>query len=158
MGAQSVSGDAQVAEHPPREHTCPTGHATAQPPQLPLSVRRSASQPSPAAPSQSAKPAAQVATAQEPAAQVATALARVHARPQLPQCAAVVVRSVSQPLAAVPSQSPYPEAQDCTTHSPAAQPLVARSSAQAIPHIPQLDASDAVLAQRTVVVPALQVA
>ena len=77
-----------------------------QAPQLALSVRVSTSQPFTGSRSQSAKPVAQAITAQAPAAQVAVALGSAHARPQAPQLDALVVRLVSQPLAAAPSQSP----------------------------------------------------
>jgi hypothetical protein len=71
-----------------------------------LSVAVFTSQPLEGSPSQSAKPVAQVVTAHALAAQVAVALGSAHARPHAPQLAALVRRSVSQPLPAAPSQSP----------------------------------------------------
>ncbi len=63
------------------------------------------SQPLAGLPSQSPKPALQLATVHAPAAQPATPLAAAQPRPQAPQCDTVVRTSVSQPLAALPSQS-----------------------------------------------------
>jgi hypothetical protein len=71
-----------------------------------LSVRVSTSQPLSASRSQSAKPVAQAAMAQALEAQVEVALGSEHARPQTPQLEALEERSVSHPLAAMPSQSP----------------------------------------------------
>jgi hypothetical protein len=86
--------------------------------------------------------------AQAPAAQVALALERAQARPQAPQCVALVWVLASQPLAGLPSQSPKPAAQRTTVHIPPAQPLAATlASAQAAPHALQLAGSMAVLAQ-----------
>ena len=59
------------------------------------------------------------------------------ARPQTPQLALLVLRLVSQPLAALPSQLPKPGLQLATVHAPAAQPAVALASEQAAPQAPQ---------------------
>jgi hypothetical protein len=153
-----ASGAAQVVPHTPAEHTRPAGHAAPHAPQAALSVRVSTSQPLAGLMSQSAKPAAQAVTAHAPAAHDAVALGSAHARPQAPQWVVAVVTSVSQPLAAAPSQSPKPAAQRPTVHSPAAHPLVAAlASAQARPHAPQWAGSIAVLAQNALA-PAPQVA
>jgi hypothetical protein len=103
---QVASGAAQLAPHTPPLHTCPAPHAVPHAPQLALSVAVFTSQPSLATRSQSAKPAAQLVTPHAPAAQAVTAWGSTHARPHPPQCDALVVVSVSQPLAAAPSQSP----------------------------------------------------
>ncbi len=68
----------------------------------------------PRSPSQSPKPALQLPTAHAPEAQAAVALGTLHARPQAPQCALVLVVLVSQPLAALPSQSPKPALHEAT--------------------------------------------
>jgi hypothetical protein len=103
---QVASGAAQVAPQTPAEQTWPAAQKVPHPPQLAASVRVSASQPLLATWSQSRKPASQAATAHDPAAQLGVACASRHCRPQAPQCAALEVVSASQPLAAVPSQSP----------------------------------------------------
>jgi hypothetical protein len=71
-----------------------------------LSVRVSTSQPSAGFALQSAKPAAQARTAHAPLVQVEVALGSEQVRPQAPQLEALEERSVSHPLAAMPSQSP----------------------------------------------------
>ena len=120
-------------------------------PQLALSVRVSTSHPLAGLRSQSAKPAAQVATAHAPTVQVAVALGSAQVRPHAPQLASVVPRSVSQPLDAAPSQSPKPAAQRAAVHAPAAQPCASTcASAQTVPHAPQFVGSMAVLAQNAV--------
>ena len=92
---------AQVAAPFTRE-----GHATPQRPQFAALVERFTSQPLEATPSQSAKPSLQ-AKPQAPAAQVARAFAgAAQAFPHAPQWATLVAVLVSQPLEAVPSQSP----------------------------------------------------
>jgi hypothetical protein len=103
---QVLSGEAQVAPHAPPEHTWPAGQAVPHAPQLALSVAVLTSQPLVGSWSQSVKPAAQAMTAHAPRVQVEVALGSVHARPQAPQLEALEERSVSQPLGAVPSQSP----------------------------------------------------
>ncbi len=54
---------------------------------------------------------------------------------QLPQCAGLV-RSVSQPLAWFPSQSPHPALQEASAHVPVAQLVTALGSEHATPHPP----------------------
>lgn len=61
--------------------------------------------------SQLPHPPAQGPIAHAPAAQVAPALAKAQRVPQAPQLLGSVVRLVSQPLAALPSQSPQPARQ-----------------------------------------------
>src|SRR5579864_5149337 len=98
-----------------------TMHSAPQPPQLLGSTPMLVSQPSTAAPLQSAQPALQAATVQLPAAPAGTALGRLHAAPQPPQFAASVRMSCSQPLAALPSQSAKPALQLAITHAPPEQ-------------------------------------
>ncbi len=108
----------------------------------------STSQPLPGSRSQSRKPVVHAAMAQAPDAQEADALGSTHPRPQAPQCAMLVSVLISQPLAALPSQSPAPPAQRSTVHAPDAQPWAATfESAHAAPHAPQLDGSTLVFAQ-----------
>jgi hypothetical protein len=72
--------------------------------QLFTSEVRLISQPLFALASQLANPALQAPIAQAPAAQVAAAFVYAQTVLQLLQCAGSVVRLISQPLAAVPSQ------------------------------------------------------
>ena len=57
--------------------------------------------------------------------------------PQAPQCEVATRVSVSQPLLALPSQSPNPVAQAATVHTPAAQAPVALGGAQPRAQAPQ---------------------
>ena len=144
---QSESGAAQVATHAPAAHTRPAAQARPQTPQLALSLRLRTSQPLAALMSQSRKPAAQAVTPHAPPAQAEVALGSEHVRPQAPQWALLVPRLVSQPLPAAPSQSPRPASQRATVQPPAAQPLTAPGSEQALPQAPQWAGSMEVLAQ-----------
>jgi hypothetical protein len=94
---------------PPAQAAVPfVGAAQAFPhaPQWATFVRTSASHPFAAFPSQFPNPVAQVAIPQTPAAQTPVEFAGAQAAPHAPQWAALVRRSVSQPVAAPPSQSP----------------------------------------------------
>ena len=72
---------------------------------------------------------------------------RVQACPQLPQLVADPCRSVSQPFAGLPSQSPQPHAQTML-HVPPTQAGVALArEGQAFPQLPQLAALVAVFTQ-----------
>jgi len=114
-----------------------TAQRVEQLPQCVASEPRSTSHPFEASPSQSAKPALQV-NAHAPAAQDTAAWALgAHAIPQPPQCSTVARVSTSQPLAAMPSQSPRPGSQLPIPHAPAAQAPVALAGAQAVPQAPQ---------------------
>jgi len=129
----------------PERHT-PTAlesvHPAPQAPQWVELVRVSTSQPLEATPSQSAKPARQV-NPQAPAAQVAAAFALAgQAAPQRPQCCTLVLVFTSQPLTALPSQLPMPDAQAPMEHTPAEQEAAALGKAQLRPHAPQCE-SDA---------------
>ncbi len=76
------------------------------------------------------------------------ALGRLHETPQAPQLARLDVVSVSQPLAAMPSQLPKCGLHATTVQAPAPQPLtIVLARAQTVLHAPQLDGSMAVLVQ-----------
>ncbi len=123
----------------PPEHEVPAAHARPHAPQFALVVR-GVSQPFDAAPSQLPKPALHAPTAHAPPAHAGVALGVAHAAPHAPQLVAVVVRAVSQPFAATPSQSPKPPAQAPTAHAPDAHVAAAWASAQATPQRPQFAA------------------
>jgi hypothetical protein len=143
-----ASGAAQVVPHAPPEQTWPAAHVAVHDPQWALSERASTSQPSAGLALQSRKPVAHIVMAHAPVAQNAAAWGSAQVRPQTPQLAVVALRSVSQPLAATPSQSPKPAAQRTTVHAPAAQPFAATwASAQSWPQLPQFAGSIATLAQ-----------
>jgi len=120
-------------------------HAAPHAPQCPVLTDVSISQPLTAAPSQSRNVPVHV-NPHVPAAHVDVALARVgHAVPHAPQCAAVLVVFVSQPVVALPSQSPQPT-EHVNPHVPAVHPIVALLRAgHTLPHAPQFD----VLARRS---------
>lgn len=61
-------------------------------------------------PSQFAKPELHVIVLHMPAVQAAVAFGREHVLPQAPQFPSDVLRSTSQPLDGLPSQSPKPGA------------------------------------------------
>ncbi|MBI5518036.1 MAG: hypothetical protein HY909_29970 [Deltaproteobacteria bacterium] len=148
MPAQLTCPGGHVDTQLPPEQTWPERQVRPHIPQLPGSLPVLVSQPLAATPSQSPKPALQAPTAQRPAAQDAVAFAREHTRPQAPQCIADVCTLVSQPVEAIRSQSPKPEAQLCAMHVPARHAAVeVLASAQRVPHIPQLPGSLSVLAQ-----------
>jgi hypothetical protein len=147
--SQSAKPAAQVNLHAAATHArvalARAGHTVPHVPQWVALDRVSTSQPVPVTASQSAKPAAQVATAQAPMVQAATALARAQALPHAPQWAALLASVTSQPLLATPSQSAKPARHAPPPHTPAAQracwlPVIA----QAVPHTPQFVAELAV--------------
>jgi hypothetical protein len=82
-------------------------------PQVPqsVSVARLASQPFAATPSQLPNPALHAWSWQAPLKQEEEAFAKVHALPHPPQLPTLAFRFVSQPFAALPSQSPKPALQ-----------------------------------------------
>lgn len=61
-----------------------------------------------------------------------------HTRPQVPQLATVLVRFVSQPLVALPSQLPKPVVQVPSTQALAAQLAAALAKVHTRPQAPQL--------------------
>ena len=101
------------------------------------------SQPSAAPFLQSAQPALHAATLHVPFTQLPAAFGVPHALPQLPQLLGSPSVFVSQPLAALPSQSTQPASHAAIAHCAATQLVVACGSAQACPHAPQFAASTA---------------
>jgi len=143
---ESLPRDAQVPPHivvprgqahAPAAHVPLAGHARPQVPQFETLVAVAASQPLAALPSQSAKPAAQLATAHAPAMQAAVPLAAAQARPHAPQLPALVRVSTSQPLAGLRSQSAKPALHAPIAHAPAAHVAAALAKLQARPQAPQ---------------------
>ena len=91
------------------------------------------------------KPALQLATPHAEFKHAAVPFAAAHTLPQDAQFEALLVRFVSHPLAAMPSQLPRPIAQLDTPHTPATQFGVPPIVEQTVPHMLQLLTSDAVL-------------
>lgn len=113
------------------------GKSQVEPQALQLLVLVSAtSHPLLATKSQSPNPPLQVPRVQLPVAQDSPALARSHAVLQAPQCVSVL-SWVSQPLAALPSQFPYPALQVPSKHVPVLQLAVAFGRLQETPQAPQ---------------------
>jgi hypothetical protein len=111
-------------------------HARPQAPQLVTLVSVLVSQPLAALPSQSPKPRPQVIS-QRPAAQRGVPFWLEQSAPHAPQCATLDASATSQPLAALPSQSPKPALHEATRHAPAAQAPTPLAGAQARLHAPQ---------------------
>jgi hypothetical protein len=151
----------QLAPHTSLEHTCPDAQAIAHRPQLLLSVRMLASQPSDGDALQSAKPGLHVPIEHVPDAHVAMALAKRHTMLHPPQLLVSVPRTlVSQPLAGTPSQSAKPAVQPPTTQRPATQAFtLVLARLHTVPQAPQLAGATSRLTQapEQVVVPAPQV-
>jgi hypothetical protein len=114
------------------------------PPQFAV-VWRFVSQPSEYRPLQSAKPAAHAAIEHVDAEHVADPFAAEHAFPHEPQFPRLVTRSVSQPFAELPSQSPLPGAQLAMPQMPATQFGVPPVAEHTFPHVLQLLTSICVL-------------
>ena len=125
-----------VGTQSPAEHAVPPAQARPQAPQLALSVCAETSQPSAAAPLQSRKPLAQRATRHAPPLQAPVALGGRHARLQPPQWVSEPLVSVSQPLAATPSQSPKPGLQ-ASVHTPPPQRGTPFAEGHTAPQAPQ---------------------
>jgi hypothetical protein len=113
-------------------------HAVVQAPQWAMLVCVFASQPLAAFPSQLPNPLLQVPSVHTLLTHVSLAFARLHTVPHAPQFARLVVRSVSQPLAELPSQSPLPVLQVAIPHTPFTQFGVPPVDGQTCPHAPQL--------------------
>jgi hypothetical protein len=107
------------------------GHTRPHPPQLSGSFVTFVSQPFEQSPSQSAVPGLQAQMPQTPAEQVGLPPTAGQTLPHAPQFWMSVVRSISQPLEASPSQSARPGAQ---TQLPPAQTV---SGGHEAPHAPQ---------------------
>ena len=107
----------------------------------------SVSQPFVAFPSQSPKLEVQLYL-HVPASQLAVLFARVaQGEPHVPQAMALVRRSVSQPLAASPSQFAKGAVQLPTPQTPLRQAGVAFGATQRVPQAPQFSVLDCVSAQ-----------
>ncbi len=115
-----------------------TAHGLAHAPQFASDVRRSASQPFAAIPSQLPKLVLQVKPHVAPVHALLAFATAGHAAPHIPQLASDVRVSVSQPFAAIASQLPRPAAHDATVQIPAAHAAVANGSEHAVAHDPQL--------------------
>jgi hypothetical protein len=88
-------------------------------------------------PSQLPKGALQEATWHSPAAHASVALASWHAFPHAPQCATLVLRSVSHATDGLPSHSPKPVGQFETMHWPFKHTWVPPSGSHCVGHSPQ---------------------
>jgi hypothetical protein len=110
-------------------------------PQFAVLVWRLTSQPLEGLPSQLPKFSAQLATAQAPALHAAVALARLHAAPQRPQLAALVLRLTSQPLPLLLSQLAKPLWQLMLQVDDAQVPRAFAGTGQVTPQPPQLSGS-----------------
>jgi hypothetical protein len=108
-----------------------------QAPQFMRLARRSISQPFAAAPSQLSRPVSQAASAHTPLRHAPVPPENTQPLLHMPQCAALDERSVSQPLAALPSQSPKPALQRARAHAPAAQAATPLGKVHALPQRPQ---------------------
>lgn len=93
----------------------------------------------------------QLATVQAELTHAAVPLAAEHALPQLPQLVSVILRSVSHPLPALPSQLPKLAAHVDTPQTPATQFGVPIMAEQTVPHMLQLLTSVAVLISQPLV-------
>jgi hypothetical protein len=137
--AQKVVGGVQTLAQVPPEHAVPAGHTLPQAPQCELLVASVVSQPLPALPSQLPNPASQAPSPQAPPAQAGLPWARGgHALPHVPQWARLVDRLASQPVAASWSQSPKPELQAPSPHTPPPQVALALAGrGHAVGQLPQ---------------------
>jgi hypothetical protein len=100
--------------HRPATQLCVPGHTVPHVPQLVLSVCKSTQRPADIA----LAPQIDCPIAHAPTHALETHVTEppagaVHARPHAPQCVALVTVLVSQPFAAIPSQSPKPTLQRC---------------------------------------------
>jgi len=116
----TMRGVGQSTRHAPATQSCPLGHAVPHAPQCVVLVFVLVSQPLAAMPSQCRSPRRRTPRLHAPIAHAPVPLAGAHAIPQPPQCAALVLVSVSQPFAAFASQLPRPALHEATVHTPAA--------------------------------------
>jgi hypothetical protein len=123
--------------HIPPRHICAEGQRAPHPLQLLGSSPVLTSQPLAGLRSQSAKPAMHDTITHMPLTHAVEARARVHARLHAPQCAMLVERLVSQPLAGFVSQSPKLGLQR-VEHIPFVHTAAPLLALHARPHIPQL--------------------
>jgi hypothetical protein len=120
-------------------------HTVPQAPQFETLVRRSASQPFAALPSQLPKPALQTG-AHAPATQEVVPLAFVQALPHAPQLERLVAVLVSQPLPALPSQLANPELQ-VGEQAPATHAVVPFAFVHATAQPPQFEVVSSAVSQ-----------
>jgi hypothetical protein len=116
---------------------CAKLHALAHAPQWLTLLTRLVSHPLLARPSQLPQPPSHTME-QAPPVHTAEPWAPAHTVPHAPQWLAVVLVSVSQPLAVLPSQLPHPAAQAPNVHVPEPHVAEALGNAQGTPHPPQL--------------------
>jgi hypothetical protein len=115
-------------------------HAAPQRPQCETLVLVLVSQPFVRMPSQSPKPVEHVYE-HTPAEHTGEALAAAgHVFMQRPQCTVLVLRLVSQPFAALPSQSPKPGLHESPQRPAAHEGAALAPEGQTMPHVPQLAA------------------
>jgi hypothetical protein len=154
----AVPGAQRTTQLPPT-HCCVLEHVRPQAPQCDALVRVSTSHPLAGLPSQSAKPAEHIPTAQRPLLHVAVALVRLHAMPQAPQCVAEALRLVSQPLPGLLSQLAKPALQRMPQRPAAHTGAALLAAGHTVPQAPQWLASVAVSTQDALhtVSPAMQV-
>lgn len=105
------------------------------------SVFVSTSQPLVGLLSQSPKPVSQDATAQRPIVHLGVALGVVQAAPHVPQWSSSALRSVSQPLSLMPSQSAKPASQVNWQRPDEHDVRAFVQVGQSVPHEPQCVAS-----------------
>ena len=114
-----------------------TWHTVPQAPQLFRSLVRLVSQPVAVIPSQLPQPRSQVPMPQVLAEHVAVACAKLQRFMHAPQFEVLLVRFVSQPLDAIPSQLPQPALHPPMAHAPLIQDCVVCARLQTLPHMPQ---------------------
>jgi hypothetical protein len=140
LPSQLANPGAQVGtQAPPLHVVAPLAfeHATAHVPQC-ATVSSCASQPfSCALPSQLPQPDVQLIP-HTPAAQDGEPLVLLHTVPQAPQLPVLLLRSVSQPFASLPSQLPQPWLHEEIWQLPVAHVAVALARLHGAPHVPQL--------------------
>jgi hypothetical protein len=128
--------------HAPFEHAgvaLANEHALPHVPQFVTDVFVFTSQPFVELPSQSAIGAMQLERMHTPPTQVALAPGNMQTLPHVPQLFVLVFRFVSQPFAAIRSQSAKPGAHAPIWHMPIEQAAAAFGNEQATPHPPQFD-------------------
>lgn len=117
--AQYDVGALQTLPQCPPEQTVPGEHTVPHMPQC-VFVVRAVSHPLTGLPSQFPHPIEHVPMPHVPAAQDGLEFGKLHTLPHAAHDVAVIWRFVSQPFAALPSQSPKPASQVCP-HTPIAQ-------------------------------------
>jgi hypothetical protein len=139
------------AAQAPASQALPAAQALPQRPQWAAAVRVSVSQPLPTIMSQSARPTLHTLPQTEPTQVAAAPGGAAQARPQPPQCGALVRVSTSQPSASSPLQSAKPATQS-RAQRPAAQAGRALGlEGHATPHMPQCEALARVSASQPLV-------